>query len=56
MCLGRFTSDPYLDEPSDVQHYSVLHDRLQAQALSPAGSRVLIAGVTRMYIDAASHH
>ncbi|MFF7966551.1 helix-turn-helix domain-containing protein [Streptomyces sp. NPDC007903] len=53
--LERFTSDLYLDKPSDVQHYSVLHDRLQAEALSPAGSRVFISGVTRMYIDAASH-
>ncbi|MFF1296959.1 MULTISPECIES: helix-turn-helix domain-containing protein [unclassified Streptomyces] len=53
--LERFTSDVYLEKPSDVQHYSVLHDHLQAQALSPDSSRDFITDVTKMYIDAASH-
>ncbi|WP_406117696.1 helix-turn-helix domain-containing protein [Streptomyces sp. NBC_00989] len=53
--LERFTSDLYLEKPSDVQHYSVLHDHLQAQALSPDSSRDFITDVTKMYIDAASH-
>ncbi len=39
--LERFTSGIYLEKPSDVQHYSVLYDDLQAQAstpTAPAGS------------------
>ncbi|MFI1377775.1 helix-turn-helix domain-containing protein [Streptomyces longwoodensis] len=52
--LERFTSDLYLDKPSDLRHYSMLHDQLQAQALSPGSSRDLITDVTKMYIDAAS--
>jgi hypothetical protein len=38
-----------------VQHYSVLHDHLQTEALSPDSSRGFITDVTKMYIDAASH-
>jgi hypothetical protein len=38
-----------------VQHYSVLHGHLQAQALSPDSSRDLITDVTKTYIDAASN-
>ncbi|MFE9476193.1 helix-turn-helix domain-containing protein [Streptomyces griseofuscus] len=53
--LERFTSDLYLDKPSDVQHYNVLHDHLQAQALSPDSSRDFITDVTKMYLDATSH-
>ncbi|MFJ4206057.1 helix-turn-helix domain-containing protein [Streptomyces sviceus] len=53
--LERFTSDLYLEKPSDVQHYRVLHDHLQAQALSPALSRDFITDVTKSYIDAANH-
>lgn len=50
----RFTSDLYLDGPSDVQHYSVIHDHLQAQALDTAGTRDFITDVTKTYIDAAA--
>jgi hypothetical protein len=53
--LERFTKDLYLEKPSDVQHYSVLHGHLQAQALSPDSSRDLITDVTKTYIDAASN-
>jgi transcriptional regulator with XRE-family HTH domain len=53
--LDRFTSDLYVEKPSDVQHYSVLYDHLQAQALSPDASRDLITDVTKTYIDAAIH-
>ncbi|MEX1654879.1 helix-turn-helix transcriptional regulator [Streptomyces pseudovenezuelae] len=53
--LERFTSDLYLEKPSDVQHYSLLHDRLQAQALSPDNSRDFITDVAKTYIDAVSH-
>ncbi|MGW0917026.1 helix-turn-helix domain-containing protein [Streptomyces sp. NPDC002784] len=53
--LERFTSDLYLEKPSDVQHYRVLHDHLQAQALSPDSSRDFITDATKTYIDAASH-
>ncbi|MFJ3446533.1 helix-turn-helix domain-containing protein [Streptomyces sp. NPDC086081] len=52
--LERFTSDLYLEKPSDVQHYSVLHDHLQAQALSPDSSRDFITDVTKTYINAAN--
>ncbi|WP_308315513.1 Scr1 family TA system antitoxin-like transcriptional regulator [Streptomyces sp. ISL-100] len=52
--LDRFTSDLYLYKPSDVQHYSVLYDHLQARALDPGSSRAFITDVTKMHIDAAS--
>ncbi|KOV93736.1 XRE family transcriptional regulator [Streptomyces sp. NRRL B-3648] len=51
--LDRFTNDLYLDKPSDVRHYSVLHDHLQAQALSPDSSRDLTTDITKRYIEAA---
>jgi transcriptional regulator with XRE-family HTH domain len=53
--LERFTSDLYLEKPSDVRHYSLVHEHLQAQALSPDSSRAFITDVTKTYIDAASH-
>ncbi|MDH6221063.1 helix-turn-helix domain-containing protein [Streptomyces pseudovenezuelae] len=52
--LERFTSDLYLEKHSDVGHYSVLHDHLQAQALDTAGTRDFITEVTKTYIDAAA--
>lgn len=52
--LERFTNDRYLEKPSDVQHYSVLHGHLQAQALDPDSSRDFITDVIKMYVDAAS--
>jgi predicted XRE-type DNA-binding protein len=52
--LERFTSDLYLEKPSDVQHYSVMFDHLQALALSPDNSRDFITNVTKTYIDTAS--
>ncbi|WP_324290306.1 Scr1 family TA system antitoxin-like transcriptional regulator [Streptomyces antarcticus] len=54
MHLDRYTSDLYLDKPSDVQHYSVLYDHLQARALDPGSSRDFITDVTKTHIDAAS--
>ncbi|MFD4874568.1 helix-turn-helix domain-containing protein [Streptomyces sp. NPDC058420] len=51
--LERFTSDLYLEKPSDVQHYGVMFDHLQALALSPDSSRDFITHVTKMYIDTA---
>jgi transcriptional regulator with XRE-family HTH domain len=53
--LERFTSDLYLEKPSVVQRYSVLHDHLQAQALSPDSSRDFITNVIKTYTNAASH-
>ncbi|MFF1303492.1 helix-turn-helix domain-containing protein [Streptomyces sp. NPDC058307] len=53
--LERFTSDLYLEKPSDVQHYGVMYDHLQALALSPDSSRSFITDVTKTYIDTASH-
>ncbi len=55
VCLERFTSDLFLEKPSDVQHYGVLYDHLQAEALDPDSSRDLINDVTKTYIGAASH-
>jgi len=52
--LERFTSDLYLEKPSDVQHYGVMFDHLQALALSPDSSRDFIIDVTKTYIDTAS--
>ncbi|MGW7425957.1 helix-turn-helix domain-containing protein [Streptomyces sp. NPDC054813] len=52
--LERFTSDLYLEKRSDVQHYSMLYDHLQAQALSPDSTRDLITDAARTYFDAAS--
>jgi hypothetical protein len=51
--LERFTSDHYLEKPSDAQHYSVMFDHLQAQALEPESSRDFITDVTKTYINAA---
>ncbi|MGW0420279.1 helix-turn-helix domain-containing protein [Streptomyces sp. NPDC003015] len=52
--LERFTSDLYLEKPSDVQHYGVMYEHLQALALSPDSSRGFITDVTKSYIDTAS--
>ncbi|WP_373307494.1 DUF5753 domain-containing protein [Streptomyces violaceus] len=52
--LERLTSDLYLEKPSDVQHYSVMYDHLQARALDPDSSRDFITDVTKMYVDAGS--
>ncbi|MEV8533196.1 helix-turn-helix transcriptional regulator [Streptomyces sp. NPDC051211] len=41
--LERFTSDLYLEKRSDVRHYSVMYDHLQAQALNPEHTRHFIA-------------
>lgn len=53
--LERFTGDLFLEKPSDAQHYGVLYDHLQAEALDPDSSRDLINDVTKTYISAASH-
>ncbi|MFF1477246.1 helix-turn-helix domain-containing protein [Streptomyces sp. NPDC058301] len=52
--LERFTSDLYLEKRSDMQHFSMLYDHLQAQALSPDSTRDLITDTTKTYIEAAS--
>ncbi|MGA5069076.1 helix-turn-helix domain-containing protein [Streptomyces exfoliatus] len=52
--LERFTSDLYLEKPSDVQHYSMMYDHLQAQALNPDSSRDFITDAIKTYIDATS--
>ncbi|QJT02959.1 helix-turn-helix domain-containing protein [Streptomyces asoensis] len=51
--LERFTSDLYLEKPSDVRHFSVMYDHLQAQALTPDSSRDFITCTARTYGDAA---
>ncbi|MDQ0798295.1 hypothetical protein QFZ58_006783 [Streptomyces sp. B1I3] len=53
--LQQCTSDLYLEKPSDVQHYSEVHDRLQALALSPDSSHDFITDVAKTYIDTTSH-
>ncbi|MET9609584.1 helix-turn-helix transcriptional regulator [Streptomyces sp. NPDC006512] len=40
--LERFTSDLYLEKRSDVQHYGVMYENLQAQALDPEHTRRFI--------------
>ncbi|WP_371548693.1 helix-turn-helix domain-containing protein [Streptomyces sp. NBC_00554] len=52
--LERFTSDLYLEKPFDVQHYSVMYDHLQAQALESDSSRDFITDATKSYIGAES--
>ncbi|MCX5175375.1 helix-turn-helix transcriptional regulator [Streptomyces virginiae] len=45
--LERFTSDLYLEKRSDVQHYSVIFDRLQDRALNPEHTSCFIARVAQ---------
>ncbi|WP_369229351.1 helix-turn-helix domain-containing protein [Streptomyces sp. R21] len=52
--LERFTSDLYLEKPSDVHHYSVMYDHLQAQALNPDSSHDFISDAIKLHINAAS--
>ncbi|MGW6927544.1 helix-turn-helix domain-containing protein [Streptomyces sp. NPDC054950] len=52
--LERFTSDLYLEKPADVQHYSVMFDHLQAQALDADSSHGLVTDVTKLYVGAVS--
>ncbi|MFC8953611.1 helix-turn-helix domain-containing protein [Streptomyces sp. NPDC057101] len=52
--LERFTSDLYLEKPSDVQHYSTMYDHLQAQALDPDSSRHFITDAIKTYITATN--
>ncbi|THA47083.1 helix-turn-helix transcriptional regulator [Streptomyces sp. A1136] len=44
--LERFTSDLYLEKRSDIEHYGVMYDHLQAQALNPDSSRRFITRAT----------
>ncbi|GAA3911342.1 helix-turn-helix transcriptional regulator [Streptomyces lacrimifluminis] len=50
--LERFASDLYLEKPSDVENYGVIHDHLRTLALTPDSSRDLITDTTKTYIDA----
>ncbi|MET9699989.1 helix-turn-helix transcriptional regulator [Streptomyces sp. NPDC006529] len=50
--LERFTSDLYLEKRSDVQHYSVMYDHLQAKALSPENTRHFIARTAQELLTA----
>ncbi|MER7111356.1 helix-turn-helix domain-containing protein [Streptomyces sp. NPDC000229] len=47
--LERFTSDLYLEKPSDVQQYGMMYDHLQSQALSPDHTRHFIAETIKLY-------
>ncbi|MCT4352177.1 helix-turn-helix domain-containing protein [Streptomyces sp. Je 1-79] len=47
--LAKFTSDLYLEKPSDVRHYSVTYAHLQTQALSPDQTRHFIAETIKLY-------
>lgn len=47
--LERFANSLYLEKPSDVQHYSAMHDHLQTRALDLAGTRGFIADATKTY-------
>ncbi|MER7981349.1 helix-turn-helix transcriptional regulator [Streptomyces sp. NPDC095817] len=52
--VERFGSDLYLEKPSEVRDFDMMHDQLQAKALDAAGSRDVIADVIKTYIDAPS--
>ncbi|MET9448202.1 helix-turn-helix domain-containing protein [Streptomyces cinerochromogenes] len=52
--LKRFTSDLYLEKQSDVQHYGMMYEHLQAEALSPDRTRDLITDAIKSYTGAAS--
>ncbi|MEU8980432.1 helix-turn-helix transcriptional regulator [Streptomyces sp. NPDC048309] len=52
--LEGATSDLYLEKRSDVQHYSMMYDHLQAQALNPDSTRDFITDAAKSHIDAAS--
>ncbi|MFF8260864.1 helix-turn-helix domain-containing protein [Streptomyces virginiae] len=49
--LERFTSDLYLEKRSDVRRYSDMYAHLQAQALSPGGTRSFVEEVIKVYAD-----
>ncbi|MEU9984860.1 helix-turn-helix transcriptional regulator [Streptomyces sp. NPDC050856] len=49
--LERFTSDLYLEKPSDVQHYSVMYAHIQAQALDPDSTLLLITDAIKSYLE-----
>ncbi|WP_328863279.1 helix-turn-helix domain-containing protein [Streptomyces sp. NBC_00306] len=51
--LERFTSDLYLEKPSDVQHYSMMYDHLQAHALNPDRTRDFISDAVQSHVNAA---
>jgi hypothetical protein len=48
--LERFTSDLYLEKPSDVRTYTVMYAHLQARALDPGSSRRLITDAVKAHI------
>ncbi|MEU6896178.1 helix-turn-helix transcriptional regulator [Streptomyces sp. NPDC046557] len=54
MYLERFTSDLYLEKRSDVEHYSVMYDRLQAHALNPDSTRRFISRAAEELLAFAS--
>ncbi|MEU9417924.1 helix-turn-helix transcriptional regulator [Streptomyces sp. NPDC048272] len=51
--LERFTSDLYLEKRSDVRHYSVMYDHLQAQALNPDSTRRFITHASEEILTTA---
>ncbi|MFD3471258.1 Scr1 family TA system antitoxin-like transcriptional regulator [Streptomyces sp. NPDC058682] len=56
--LERFTSDLYLEKRSDVDHYRVMYEHLQAKTLDPESTSQLIphAGRSRARASDASSH
>ncbi|MEU0786091.1 helix-turn-helix transcriptional regulator [Streptomyces sp. NPDC006173] len=50
--VERFSSDLYLEKPSDVRDFAALYDRLRARALDPVESRDFITDATKAFIDA----
>jgi hypothetical protein len=47
--LERYTSDLYLEKPSDAQQYSLMYAHLQSQALSPDDTRHFITDTLKLY-------
>ncbi|MGW2492238.1 helix-turn-helix domain-containing protein [Streptomyces sp. NPDC001606] len=52
--LERFTSDLYLEKPSDVRPYDVMYAHLQARALDPVSSRRFITDAVKWHVGAAN--
>ncbi|MFI1154020.1 DUF5753 domain-containing protein [Streptomyces sp. NPDC020817] len=50
----RFTSDLSLEKRSDVQHYGLVHNHLQAQALTPEDTRDFITHAAEVRSSLAS--
>ncbi|MFJ3818126.1 helix-turn-helix domain-containing protein [Streptomyces sp. NPDC090056] len=49
--LERYTSDLYLEKPSDVQQYHAMYARMQNQALNPDHTRHFLTETTKLHLS-----